>query len=566
MSLSIGMNKLSFFCLFVLVSSLGFSQQRPEARKYEQLISRGVGKAFSASVYIIEFDTLKNQVKNGVDEADGFTGVVVSAAGHILTVSHAAKPNEVYRVSFPDGTKRIAVGLGRIGLQDKGVDYDMAMLKILKPGKWPFAEMASSTEVYLNEPVISIAYPSSFFKATPNVRFGRVTDIDYSDGFITSSAKMEPGDSGGPLLDAFGRVIGIHSWIKEREDDNFDVPVDFFLQFWSALNVPKDYRTLPEKEPIRHDALKKPIQYFGSIDEVTEINPTQFNAVVLVTSKSGSNDLSVSGTLVNYHSGKRSFTGVLSKSSMVRKDPLLKSGNHFVKAEVISRDKDRDLVLLKPLTTFDGGIKIQSNAANPSLHQKDLGKILVSALPDQTKKTGVLSALYTDMPLKASIGYIGANIDFKDKKLIIAKFNRGSSAAQFLKVNDQLTKINGVIVNDPEGLNTELLKNMAGDSITVNVLREGKDVPIGMYLSEIPTVRHVSFEFPGKKSVRSDGFHQVLVHDAAIRADECGGPVYDINGAFYGINIARRSRTSSIIMPKGAIAQFLKDAFQNIKF
>ena len=188
--------KLSLLGLLCLGFSAGFGQSNPEAKKIEGLVANVVEKAMATSVYIIEWDTLKNEVQEGVDEANGFTGVLVSAEGHILTVSHAAMPDQVYMISFPDGSKRLAVGMGRIGLQDKTKDYDMAMVKILKPGKWSFAKMAPSAELKLNQPVISISYPGAFFKQMPNVRFGRISDVDLSDGFIESSAKMEPGDSG----------------------------------------------------------------------------------------------------------------------------------------------------------------------------------------------------------------------------------------------------------------------------------------------------------------------------------------------------------------------------------
>lgn len=80
-----------------------------------------------------------------------------------------------------------------------------------------------------------------------------------------------------------------------------------------------------------------------------------------------------------------------------------------------------------------------------------------------------------------------------------------------------------------------------------------------LHLEAQPTVRHVSFEYRGGRSARSDGFKNVLVYDAAIHANECGSPVFDIEGQFYGINIARRSRTSVIVMPLAVLGKFLEE-------
>jgi serine protease Do len=104
----------------------------------------------------------------------------------------------------------------------------------------------------------------------------------------------------------------------------------------------------------------------------------------------------------------------------------------------------------------------------------------------------------------------------------------------------------------------EFAKYMAGDSISMNIVREGKPMQLSVYLEGQPTAYHVSYEYPGGRSARSDGFRNVLVHDAAIKATECGSPVFDSEGNFYGVNIARRSRTSTLLMPVATLSQFLK--------
>ncbi|SDK65619.1 serine protease Do [Pedobacter sp. ok626] len=547
--------KLGILSLFCLFCTSGYSQSNPEVKHIETLIANCVEKAMATSVYMIEYDTLKNAVQDGIAEESGFTGVLVSEAGHILTASHAAMPNQVYQIRFPDGSRHIAVGLGRIGIQDKGMDFDMAMVKIIKPGKWPFALMAPAKELRINQPVISISYPGAFFKQMPNVRYGRISDIDLSDGFIESSAKMEPGDSGGPLFDELGRVVGVHSWIKEKEEQNYDVPADHFLKYWTALNTPKDYKEFPAVDDLPAPASSISMETVPALEEVAGISAEHHKSVVALTSALGTQQLYILGTVIDFSGANY----IISKSSMVGNNPIVKMGNSIVPVQILKRDQDKDLVLLKAAEKLDGGIRLKSDTTNPELKETNLGKILISALAKESIKVGVLSATYVDMPLNTSRGYLGAGAAYEDGKITLVRIGKNSSVASLLKTKDQVIKINGVLVNTAADYDNEFAKYMAGDSISLDVIREGGPMQFNICLEGQPTVRHVSFEFPGGRSARSDGFKNVLIHDAAIKADECGSPVFDSAGKFYGINIARRSRTSSIVMPVEALVAFIKN-------
>jgi len=544
---------LGIFCLVFLSVS---GQKTREAKKIEKLISNCVEKSMATSVHIIEYDTIKNMIPDGIDEMNGFSGVIVSPQGHILTVSHAAIPDQIYRITFPDGSKYIAKGLGRIGLQDSEKDYDMAMIKILDPGKWQFAQIAPSSELKLNQPVISISYPGSFLKQLPNVRFGRISDVDLSDGFIESSAKMEPGDSGGPLFDAQGRLIGVHSWIKENENINYDVPADQFLKFWTALNKIIDYKEIPSEDNLLLKAASIGIDTVPPIETIAEVSSVKKRSEVVISSTDGDRKISILGTIINYCGA----IYVVSKSSEVRNSPILKVENRTISFQIIKRDKETDLILLKPSHELEKGLTLKPDVKNPIVNIGDLGKIMVSIIGKDSLKVGILSAGYTDLPLNTSKGYLGTGAIYSDNKILINRISRGSRVASTFKVNDQITGINGVVVHTAEDYNNQFEKYMAGDLISVNILRDGVQMQLQVYLSPQPTVRHVSYEYPGGRSNRSDGFKNVLIHDAAIKADKCGGAVFNSSGEFYGINIARRSRTSTIIMPVTLIAKFIKNS------
>jgi serine protease Do len=68
------------------------------------------------------------------------------------------------------------------------------------------------------------------------VRYGRILDINNSErGFLRTDNALVGGDSGGPLFDLQGRVIGIHSRIGPSITANMDVPVDTYRDTWERL-------------------------------------------------------------------------------------------------------------------------------------------------------------------------------------------------------------------------------------------------------------------------------------------------------------------------------------------
>lgn len=76
----------------------------------------------------------------------------------------------------------------------------------------PYAQMGESKSLVKNQPCLSISYPSGQrARLAPVVRFGHLVRDGGGTKMLQSTALMEPGDSGGPLFDLNGRVVGIHS-------------------------------------------------------------------------------------------------------------------------------------------------------------------------------------------------------------------------------------------------------------------------------------------------------------------------------------------------------------------
>lgn len=157
------------------------------------------------------------------------SGVIVSKDGYVLTAGHvSAQPNRDVIVILPDGTNLKAKTLGG----DHGIDS--GLIKITEEKDWPFVEMGKSGDVKRGQWCIAAGHPGGFRKdRTPPVRLGRV--LVCTDRIIQSDCTVVGGDSGGPLFDLEGKVIGIHSRIGGPITANIHVPVDAYRNGWDRM-------------------------------------------------------------------------------------------------------------------------------------------------------------------------------------------------------------------------------------------------------------------------------------------------------------------------------------------
>jgi serine protease Do len=161
------------------------------------------------------------------------SGVIVSEDGFVLTAGHVsgAKDSKVILI-MPDGK--------RINAKSRGAnrDIDSGMIKITDEGKWPYVEMGDSTTLKKGQWTIALGHPGGYFPGrAPVLRLGRIQDIgkDNDRGFIQTDCTLVGGDSGGPLFDLDGKVIGIHSRIGPAITFNIHVPVSTYRDTWERL-------------------------------------------------------------------------------------------------------------------------------------------------------------------------------------------------------------------------------------------------------------------------------------------------------------------------------------------
>jgi len=174
----------------------------------------------------------------GLESSEGAaTGVIVSAHGLILTAAHVAtdpnhepKTGRRLRVFFSDGRASWATALG----VDVATDAGMARLDG-KRNDWPFVVLQpGGADIKTGDWCVALGHPGGFNLARGEVlRVGKI--LKTSANSLQSDCVLMGGDSGGPLFNLTGELIGIHSQIWEGRDQNVHVSLAPFLRSWDRL-------------------------------------------------------------------------------------------------------------------------------------------------------------------------------------------------------------------------------------------------------------------------------------------------------------------------------------------
>jgi serine protease Do len=153
------------------------------------------------------------------------SGFVISDNGYIITNYHVIDNADVIKVTFYDGTEYEAKYVG--GEESN----DLAVLKIDASGLTPVVLGDSDTlEVGATVSTIGNALGSLSFSQTSGAVSGLGRSVTYSDGFIISMIQTDctinSGNSGGPLFDQYGRVVGITSAKYSNNADSSSAAIE----------------------------------------------------------------------------------------------------------------------------------------------------------------------------------------------------------------------------------------------------------------------------------------------------------------------------------------------------
>ena len=155
------------------------------------------------------------------------SGVIIDAEGHILTNAHVVdKASKIY-IALSDTQLELEAEL--IGKDNR---IDLAILKIVAAGEYPFLPPGRSDDLMLGETIIAIGNPLGLgHSITTGIisSLKRRIQLDQSNSsvFIQTDALINPGNSGGPLININGELIGINTAIaRQAQGIGFSVPID----------------------------------------------------------------------------------------------------------------------------------------------------------------------------------------------------------------------------------------------------------------------------------------------------------------------------------------------------
>ena len=202
----------------VSIQTINWVQPNDDALADEQIIDRFLGK------------NSPHRPKRQAETGSG-SGVIIKPDGHILTNYHVIENKDEIRVRLNDGKVAIAKLIG------SDPDTDLAILKI-DISNLPALSIADINKLKVGDIVLAIGDPfaigqtvtQGIISATGRTRVSQNT----YENFIQTDAAVNPGNSGGALINTRGEIVGINSNIYSSSGNfqgiSFAIPIDLAQQ------------------------------------------------------------------------------------------------------------------------------------------------------------------------------------------------------------------------------------------------------------------------------------------------------------------------------------------------
>lgn len=163
------------------------------------------------------------------------TGCIVTSDGLILTGSHVIDDSKSIEVTMSNGQVYKAELVSKMGK-----NKDLALIKISPKTRLQTIKFGDSQDIKVGQKVLAIGNPFGF---SGTLTQGIISRIDYTKNKIQTDAAINPGCSGGPLLNSSGEVIGINQSIYNPDNNisnigiGFAIPINDAKKFIETVKV-----------------------------------------------------------------------------------------------------------------------------------------------------------------------------------------------------------------------------------------------------------------------------------------------------------------------------------------
>lgn len=164
------------------------------------------------------------------------TGCIIDKRGVILTSAHVIDVGKSIVVTMSNGQNYNAKVLKRFG-----ENKDIALLKIDVPTELKTVKLGDSERIKVGQKVLAIGNPFGF---NGTLTQGIISRIDYAKNRIQTDAAINPGSSGGPLLNKNGEIIGINQAIYNPDNNISNIGIGFAIPINSVKEYLKESNTI----------------------------------------------------------------------------------------------------------------------------------------------------------------------------------------------------------------------------------------------------------------------------------------------------------------------------------
>ncbi len=225
-------SKVFSVIIFLTVSSFGglltnnIVYSKDNDLKGEEFVNVTVYEKINPAIVLVEA-----QLPEGISSG---TGCIINKSGIILTSSHVINRSSYIEVTTAKGE----IYKAEVIKSDIEND-DLALLKITP--KTPLSaniKFGDSSTVKVGQKVLAIGNPFGF---NGTLTTGIVSRIDYERNKIQTDAAINPGSSGGPILNANGEVIGISQSIYNPDNNKSNIGIGFAVPANEAKKMASAY-------------------------------------------------------------------------------------------------------------------------------------------------------------------------------------------------------------------------------------------------------------------------------------------------------------------------------------